>query len=381
MIRFDSKAQIILSDDLPEDVLSLLEEEQVNAAVLVVDENVAGHWMIVESIEKIKNQIELTILKISSEEPSTNLVNRYTEQVKGTDIDLFIGIGGGSVLDLTKALSVMVINDGNVEDYHGTGRNFESGIKKILIPTTAGTGSEVTPGAVLVNKNNNYKRSISGRHVAADYAILNPHLTMSMPDELIASTGMDALGHAIESYTSKCSNEITRIYSKQAFSLVFNNLTRVFENKQDVALRKKILLGSCMAGFAIYNSNTGACHSMAYPLGIFMNIPHGIAVGKLLPKVVRVNVNKGCDLYADLYDLTDEARGGISQSQKAELFCELMEDYPPAEYIHKRFSDYGVDYDNCEFLAKRGLDLEPALKNNPVDFGFEDALKVLKELL
>jgi alcohol dehydrogenase len=379
MIRFDAKTQVIISDNLTDDIWKLIQEEQVNSAGLLVDANVIDHNDIRKLVEFLGSHLKLHVQVIQAIEPTTDMVNEYTELFRVSPVDLFIAIGGGSVIDLTKAVSVMVVNEGKVEDYHGTGKPFLIGIKKIAIPTTAGTGSEVTPGAVLVNTSTKFKRGVGGRLVSPDYAVLYAPLTMTMPDHVIASTGMDALAHAIESYTARNANDVTRMYSKQAFSLIFNNLEKVFKDKSDIELRKKVLLGSCLAGFAIYNSNTGACHSMAYPLGVYHKIPHGLAVAHLLPKVIRINIEKGCHLYAELYNLISDAESQGNDINKADKFLRRLEDYTPLMKVGKRFSDYGISDVNCEFLAERGLDLTPALSNNPVPFGLEEAIRVLEK--
>lgn len=381
MIRFDAKTQIIISDDLNSDLVNIIDEENFRNIAVLIDSNVAENEIAKKSISYLKAKAKVSTYSVKSKEPTIDTINEYTVVIKKDKADVLIGIGGGSVIDLTKALSVMAVNEGKVEEYHGTGKAFSAGIKKIMVPTTAGTGSEVTPGAVLVNKTTNFKRAISGKYVAPDYAVLNPYLTLSMPDSIVASTGMDAIGHAVESYTAKNSNIITKMYSKQAFYLAYNNLAKIFKNKQNIELRKKMLLGSCLAGCAICNSNTGACHSMAYPLGIYNEIPHGSAVAQLLSKVIEVNIKKGCYLYADLYELVDGAEKEQDKKLKSELFLSLLTEYIPMKYIEKKFSDYGVNGINYEFLAERGLDLVSALSNNPVDFGLADAKKVLKELI
>jgi alcohol dehydrogenase len=371
----------VISDNLTNDVWMLLQEERSKNVALIVDSNVAEQQDIKEITNFLENKINLLVYKIKSTEPTTDMVNEYTTNLRMKDIDIFIGVGGGSIIDLTKALSVMVVNEGKVEDYHGTGKLIASRIKKIMIPTTAGTGSEVTCGAVLVNTTTKFKRAINGGCVTPDYAVLNAKLTLTMPDSVIASTGIDALGHAIESYTAKCANDITRMYSKKAFALVYNNLSKIFEDKQNIVLRQNVLLGSCLAGYAIYNSDTGACHSMAYPLGIYNDIPHGVAVAYILPHVIRINVERGCSLYADLYDLMDDVEKMDNLEEKIKRFCACLENYKTLSFIDKNFKDYGINENNYEFLAERGLDLTSALNNNPVDFGLEDAKRVLRELL
>lgn len=380
-MRFNSKAEIIVSDKFVDDVWPLVEELGSTKIAMVVDRNVADLPEVKALAEALKNKRNVVVYPVDAVEPTTALVNQHTEALRPEKADLLIGIGGGSLLDLTKALSVMVVNDGTVEDYHGTGKPFTAGVKKILIPTTAGTGAEVTPGAVLVNTSTNFKRAIGGPLVTADFAVLNPRLTLSMPHWVSAATGMDAMGHAVESYTAKCANTVTRMYSKQGFSLVYNGLRRLFDAPENLDVRSEILLGSALAGYAIYNSNTGAAHSISYALGIFKEVNHAVAIARLLPAVVKTNVEKGCTLYADLYDLIDGADTTLDRATKAQRFAAGLSDFAPLARVEKTFSDYGIDESNVDFLAERGLDLKPALDQNPVEFDLADSKAVMRSLI
>ena len=192
---------------------------------------------------------------------------------------------------------------------------------------------------------------------------------------------MDALAHAIESYTAKCANPITRMYSREAFSLMFNNLPKAFVDSSNLEVRRNLQLGSCFAGFAIYNSNTGACHSMAYALGIYRGVPHGTAVGLLIPKVLEINVQKGCTLYADLFDLVEGVDKRGSRAEKATRFTDLLLTYSPLAFLRKDPNGYGIGPDSIHFLLDRSLDLTSALSNNPVEFTRKDANKVLEQLV
>lgn len=382
MIRFDSRTQIIISDNLSQDVLSVIQEEKVQNVGTIIDKNVAGNKSIKELIETLESKVDLSSKIIDISEPTTDKVNEISSGFKKERVGFFIGIGGGSTLDLTKAVSTMVVNPGNVEEYHGTNKEINISVKKMMIPTTAGTGSEVTPGAVLLNKKKNFKRGLSARCMIPDYAVLNASLTAQMPRKVTASTGMDALGHAIESFTAKNANQITRMYSREAFGLVFNNLIKIFNEKDDLSIRKNIQLGACLAGYAIYNSNTGACHALSYPLGIYNNVPHGVAVALLLPKVIEINVEKGCYLYSGLYDLIEERDENLDNPvEKSHEFSRLLKEYAPLKQLGANLNDHGVDGSNYEFLAERGLDLAPALNNNPVNFTYEDSARVLKQLI
>lgn len=381
MIRFDSKAIVISSDTLPDDVWALICEEGARDVGLIVDQNVAEQEEITKLRKFLESKITLRHYAICAVEPTTEMVNRYSAEFRQRPPDLLVGVGGGSILDLTKAISVMALCEGPVEDYHGTGKPFTKGIQKILVPTTAGTGSEVTKGAVLVNEKTSFKRAIGGRFVTADYAVLNPRVTLSLPDAVTASTGMDALAHAVESFTAKCANVITRMYSLQAFSLVFNSLPKVLSERTNLQYRQNVLLGSCLAGIAIYNSDTGACHSLAYPLGIYNKVPHGLAVATLLPGVVSINAKKGCQLYAQLYDRIEGLPALATPTAKTEAFVRALVNYEPLRHLGKSFRDFGIDEAKIGFLAERGLDLQSALRNNPVDFDLQDAERALRNVM
>lgn len=381
MIRFDCKACVIISETLSEDIWTLIRENAARDIGLIVDENVAEQPQVKDLRTLLEAEVSIRPYAISAVEPTTEIVNRYSDEFRRRPPDLLIGVGGGSILDLTKAISVMAVHEGPVEDYHGTGKSFTKGIGKILVPTTAGTGSEVTRGAVLLNAETSFKRAIGGRFVTADYAVLNPRVTASMPDAVTAATGMDALAHAVESYTARCANTVTRMYSLKAFSLVFNNLPKVLAERDNLRHRRNVLLGSCLAGLAISNSDTGACHSLSYPLGIYHQVPHGLAVGTLLPEVVFINAEKGCQLYAPLYDRIEGAPPLATAMAKTEAFVRALADYEPLRHFGKSFRDYGIDEARIGVLAERGLDLQSALRNNPVDFDLQDADRALRNAL
>ena len=381
MISFIASTRVIVSRELAESIKETVQGERCQKLGFILDKNI-------ERLEKVgllvaSFESEFTIYKqvLEMHEPAVNFVDEVTEYFRKNVPEILIGIGGGSTLDLTKAVSVMVTNPGRTEEYHGTSKQLKPGIKKIMVPTTAGTGSEVSPGAVLVNKKTNFKRALSGKYVTPDYAVLDAELTLSMPPLVMASTGMDALIHAIESYTARNSNVITKMFSREAFRLVYNNLKKGFEQPENIDIREKVLIGSCLAGFAIFNSNTGACHSMAYPLGIYNDIPHGLATALIMPEVMKINIEKGYYLYADLLEFVEDNAFHGSLKANSEKLLELIKILIPKDIMPKSFLKYRVNEDNYEFLAERGLDLASALNNNPVDFDIEDAKRVLRNLI
>src|SRR5262249_52425616 len=183
-------------------------------------------------------------------------------------------------------------------DYQGFNLVKRAGLPIIAIPTTAGTGSEVTWTAVFTNRTRMVKGGINSPYCFPRYAILDSLLTASMPRRVTLSSGMDALSHAIESYTAKNASLLSRTMSEQALRLLYEGLSRVFRNETDLEGRRLTQLGSTIAGWACFNAGTGACHSLAYPLGVYFKVPHGEALSMLLPIVARINNTKQPGIYS-----------------------------------------------------------------------------------
>ena len=301
MFIFQSKTKIIETDNFINEVIKILKLEKANKVLVVYDSAIAksaGINQFAKKLQKEKSAIQL--IPVPPGEPLTTDVDRTGKRLKKNPPGLIVGIGGGSALDFAKALSVLAVNPGLTEKYHGKPIVIRRSVPKIMIPTTAGTGSEVTPGAVLTNPKTHFKRALGGPVVCPEYAILDASLTMSMPRWVTFATAMDALAHAVESYVCKSSNEITRMYSRAAYCLLEKNMPKLLTNPEEFETRKKILLASTLAGVAIFNSNTGAAHALAYPMGIYLKMPHGLATGILLPEIIRLNITKGCHDYAGL---------------------------------------------------------------------------------
>lgn len=374
LFTFNSSSEVEVSNDLSNSVLTFIEDGTYKSAALIVDEVVQKSEILVQLKKSLSDKKVLTkFSSIKVSEPTTYMVDDLGNEFSDSKLDLLIGVGGGSLLDLVKALSVFLKTGTSIVKKHADGVKIYEAIDKVLIPTTAGTGSEVTPGAVLVNPETNFKRALGGPAVSAKRAILCPELTLSLPRELTATIGMDALAHATESFTAKCSNSVTRMYSKEAFRLISKSLPIVMDSPTSLEHRHNMLLGSCLAGYAIYNSNTGAAHSMAYPMGIYHGVNHGFAITLLLPEIVKHNEDLNGSLYNDLMEF-------LPQEYKNQRLSAFLYSLLDSFSLKTRLSDFGVKSSDIDFLSQRGLDLKPALSNNPVDFNEEDSIRVLKNI-
>jgi len=221
-------------------------------------------------------------------EPTTEIVNQGKTLAKEQNCHLMIGIGGGSVMDTAKAIAGLVSNGGIVEEYHAGKQFIKSPLPFILIPTTSGTGSEITDNAVIKDEKIGIKKSIRG--LRANTALLDPELTLKLPKEYTAYSGTDALVQAIESLVSKSANYISDFFAKKAIKLLGCNLPKVVMDLNNVVLRENMMLGSLFDALSFSNGKLGAVHGFAHPIGVKFEVPHGLICGMLLPYVMEYNL-------------------------------------------------------------------------------------------
>jgi alcohol dehydrogenase class IV len=235
-----------------------------------------------------------------------------------------------------------------------------------MIPTTAGTGAEVTPGAVVLNPHTRRKGAISSPYIFPDYAVLEPSLTLTLPRGIALATGMDALAHSLESYAGLADNPLAKACAREAYRMISESLPLALSEPSEIGHRRQLLVGSTLAGCAIHNLDTGAAHSMAYALGTHFGVPHSVGVALLLPYVIAHNVAEGATSYGDLCP-PDELVGFVRSLA------------PPG--VLPRLADFGVVSTDVPWLSEEGLKLRSALNNNPVPFERRDADRILAALL
>ena len=245
-------------------------------------------------LNKINNYLEdskitLEIFDKAGKEPTTAILNEGKEHALEQTVDIIIGVGGGSVMDTAKGIAGLVTNGGIVEDYHAGKEFIKPPLSFILIPTTSGTGSEVTNNAVIKDENLGIKKSIRG--LWASLAILDPEITLSLSKEYTAYSGADALVQAIESLVSKGSNFISELFAKESITLLGKSLPEVCDNLSSLELRRDMMLGSLLDGLSFANGKLGAVHGFAHPIGIKHNVPHGLICGLLLPYIMEYNIS------------------------------------------------------------------------------------------
>ena len=241
-------------------------------------------------VEIVKKQLSGRVKVFDSVEPDPTVENalKILEDVKEFSPTLIVAIGGGSPLDVAKVVSVMLTNEGEIAEFIGVPEAFKRcGIPLVAIPTTSGSGSEVTPYAVLTDKKRFRKAPLISRYLFPVLAIDDPELTVTMSPIVTANTGVDALTHAIESFVSKRATEISRFYSLKAIELIAKYLPRAYGNPKDIEAREQMMLASLLGGMAITDAGAGLVHTMAHVLGVLYRIPHGLANGMFLVPVLE----------------------------------------------------------------------------------------------
>ena len=234
--------------------------------------------------------------------PSTNTVAKATEAFKESKADFIVAFGGGSPIDVAKAVAVLATYGGNIVDYEGGGKVPGSIIPMIAIPTTAGTGSEVTAFSVITDHSRNYKLTVVSNYLLPMYAILDPELITTVPAGTASACGIDAMVHALEAYISKTSSPFSDIFAKEALRLIGGNLRDYVADRSNLAACEAMMVGSLFAGIAFSHARLGDVHAMSHPISAYFDVPHGVANAILLPTVVDFNMSdadpeKYCYIY------------------------------------------------------------------------------------
>ena len=251
-------------------------------------------------------------------EPTVDFVRDGTRIFKESGCNFILAVGGGTPIDTAKAISVMVTNKGSVEHYLGANKVEIQGIPLATIPTTAGTGSEVTIFTIITDVKTNVKMLIASPHLMPRLAIIDPLLTITMPKGITAATGLDALTHAIEAYVSRKAQLMTDTFALSAIKLLAQNLLKAWSNGSDLEAREKTMLGSYQAGLAFGNASVALVHGMSRPIGAYFHVPHGVSNAALLAQVMEFSLMGNPKRYAEIAAAMDENIAGLTDMEAAQ---------------------------------------------------------------
>jgi len=355
---------------------------EAKKALLVTDKGVIGSGIgdKVQAPLKIEG-IEVDIFDKIISDPDIACAEACIQMAKRGSYDLILGVGGGSPMDIASVTSVMSTNPGRVHDYFGINLVKNPGIPTILIPTTAGTGAEVTPNAILTDVEAKLKKAIVSPYILPRVAIVDPLLSFSMPAAVTSSSGIDALTHAIESYTSNNATILTDLFAREAIILIGRSLRTAVANGSNLGARYDMSIGSLYAGIALANAGVTAVHALAYPLGGQFNVAHGIANGLLLPYVMEFNVLGDVPKFAQIAQFFGE---------KVEQFPLLEQAYHAANAVKAIYKDLEIPQSLTELevpkeaipeMAKAAMNVTRLMGNNPRQMTVEDAERIYEKAL
>ena len=299
-------------------------------------------------------------------------VTGAADRLKGSKDDLLVGIGGRSSMDTASALSVLLAHGGIGQDYVGVGKVPGPGIPVFTIPTTAGTGSEVTNIAIFGDPEKELKLGMVSPYLLARLALVDPTLTYNCPPKVTAASGIDALVHAIECYTSIKANNFTDALALEAMRLIVGSLRTAVSNGSDEKARNHMSEGALLAGIAFGNASVGAVHALAYPLGSRFHVPHGVANGLLLPHVIECNLPANLPKYAVIAQMLGEKIEGLSLREAAERGVKAVKTLAADINIPLHLQDLGVPREALEEMAVATMDVTRLLANNPKKLTLDD---------
>lgn len=324
-------------------------------------------------------KIGFTLFDKTEPEPPLELADEGAKLALKKRCDGVVGLGGGSAMDLAKAIAVLAANKGKAEDYLGLNKVPGPGLPKIMIPTTAGTGSEVTFTAVFIRKKLKKKEGMNSPYLYPELALLDPELTLSLPSRPTAATGVDALCHAIESYTSVNASPMSELLSLEAIRLIGENLRTAVHDGANLAAREAMLLGSLYAGLGLANAGVTAVHSLSYPLGGKYGVSHGLANTLMLPPVMAFNVPGNLEKFADIAEALGEVVEGLPLREAAWLSVEAVESLIEDCGIATTLEELGIPEADFPELAKAAMTVARPLANNPCKLTLEEMVEIYQE--
>jgi alcohol dehydrogenase class IV len=329
--------------------------------------------------DKIRELLEAADVQIQlcdrvQSDPSIALVESIAQEARGGHLQAVIGLGGGSSIDAAKIAAALVTNSRGVNDYLGGAALENDPLPIIAVPTTAGTGSEATHIAILSDEAAQLKKGLVSAKIMPRYAFLDPDMTLGLPPSITAATGMDALCHAIESFTSVNANDFSEVLSIRAIKLLNDNILEAFRNGGNAKAREKMLLGSFLAGAAFANAGVTAVHAFAYPIGGMFHVAHGLANSLMLSTIVKFNITSARERFAMIGEiLTNDG------SKSADAVVERIDELGRLLKLPRNLAAVGIPEDSLEPMAAAVMEITRLLKNNPRAITLEDARAIYRE--
>lgn len=323
----------------------------------------------------------LKIVDDLTAEPAVSDIERVMREVEADRPDLIVGLGGGSVMDAAKLASILIGADYTLRDLLADATLAQKQVKSVMAPTTCGTGSEATCNAIVAIPEEESKKGIVNNCMISDYVILDVQMIAKLPPKIIAATGVDALAHCVECYTSKKATMLSDTYAKEGARKIFHNIRRAFSSADDLTAKQEMLLGAYYGGVAITGSGTTAVHALSYPLGGKYHIAHGVSNAILFAHVMEFNKDACADRLAELSDAVFPELAGKSTEEKADrIIAEIAAIVRDTE-IPTSLEEFGVRSEDIDFLVTAGSQQTRLLVNNCKELSLDDIRYIYKKVL
>ena len=358
----------------------------VKKTAVFTDRGITGAGLLELPLSKIKESgCEYVIFDDLAAEPTYEQAQKAVDAFKESGADFIVAVGGGSVMDTAKLASVLATDEYGVKELLDNPQMAKKCVKTLLIPTTAGTGAEATPNALVAVPEKELTVGIVNDNMSADYVILDAVMIKELPRKIAASTGVDALCHAVECFTSNKKNPFSDIFALQAFEMIMKNIEKACDDPEALKEKNNMLVASFYAGAAITASGTTAVHALSYPLGGRYHIPHGVSNAILLAPVMRFNEPVCRGLFAEAYDrlaagesFATEAK---SEEEKSAWVVNRMEEIIEHLNIPKSLKEFGIGSEDLDELVEAGMGVQRLLVNNMRTVTAEDAKKIYLEII
>lgn len=378
--EFFVSSDVTFGKDAAKELPRILKEFKAKNVMVVYDAGVKMAGIAEKVLAEVeKADVKVTVFDGVIPNPTNEVVEEAAEIAQRENIDVFVAVGGGSSIDLTKAVNILMTNPGPIGQYGGIDLVKEPVLPLIAIPTTAGTSSEITNVVALTDTKAVCKYVIIDNKIVADKVIADPEFTKTMPAGVTAATGMDAITHAVESYISNMSTALTEYHSIKALQIFHEYLPKAVANGSDMEAREKMMLGCLIAGFGFSNANLGLVHGIAHTLSAHFHLAHGVANATVLPYVMEYNADSCPEKMVDLAKAIDLPVSGDLEKDKYLLSKELLKMTKTVGI--KTLSELGVEEKDFEMIAEDVLK-EPVLGFNPKQgVTKEDVIGILKKAL
>ena len=350
---FNPQTRVIFGSGSVQQLGDCLKSLGGSSVLFVTDKGLSEAGHVDHAIHLLKEQgLKVTLYDDVHVNPTTEDVDKALSVAKAAtpSIDILLGFGGGSSMDCAKGVNFLLTNGGRMEHYWGVGKATKPMLPMIAVPTTSGTGSEAQSFALIAKEDSHMKMACGDKKAACRIAILDPDLTATMPKSVKAVTGIDAISHAIETYVTKPRNEMSAMFSRRAWQLLFTGFPKSLREPEDHNARAQMLWGAHLAGAAIENSMLGITHSLANPLTAHFDITHGLAIGLMLPHVIRYNSTMVKRLYGDLAE--DANLCSPDHPKAGEMLASKVQELVAVAGCPVTLKECGIDYNMLPTLAE-----------------------------